>query len=119
MRQGQLVDIFHIIRRMDNHFVEVRYRIFVLDYPNLPASLVRRTCTNSINFFPRQFLESRAKHAYLIDINADWRLARPLGPGFRKNYPPVRGYIWNVLSHKISLSQISFSDNLTKTSSVS
>src|SRR3989344_8304755 len=101
--QWQRVNIFLVVRRMDDNFMKVGNRILVGKNPYLPNRLIWRTRTNSVKFFARNLLITRTKDTNLVYVNilcgcgVTWTLLAPFG----NNNPSICRYIRDKLSHTL------------------
>src|SRR3989344_5199579 len=100
--QRKAVNIFRVIRRVDNHLMKVGNRVFVANYPNLPTGCIRLTRTNTIDFRARKLFIARTKNTKLINPGLLWltEIFRSLRSAFGNNNPTIGSYIRNKFGHK-------------------
>src|SRR3990167_8104070 len=105
MRKRQIIKVEFVVGRMDNDFMKIGNRVFVLDNPNLPAFFVRGSATDAVEFFTGNLLKTGTKNTYFVDI---YRLClgRPFRPAFGYYNPTVGRNVRNVFCHSLSLADL-------------
>src|SRR3989344_6534083 len=58
MRCRKIKKVEFVVWRMDDDFVEIGNRIFILDYPDLPAFFVRGSTADAVEFFTGNLLKT-------------------------------------------------------------
>src|SRR3989338_11494256 len=93
--QRKAVNIFSVIRRVDNHFMKVGYRVLVGNNPNLPTRRIRLTRSYTIDFRTGKIFIAWTKNTKLINPSLLWlaEISRSFGSAFGNNNPAIGSYI--------------------------